>query len=83
MAKKKPHAHRTFGEDGTAVCECGKEFDDDAAWMRHYESSHTAAERREIENRPDPADEKAAAKAADEAHAAVVRARDEAEAAPS
>lgn len=83
MAKKKQHAHRTFDEDGRATCECGKEFDSDEEWNRHYEKSHPIAERREIENLQSPAEQKADAKAADESHAAVVRARDEAEAASS
>lgn len=48
MAKK--HAHRILREDGRTECECGKDFDTDAAWRKHYENETTAKQREKLES---------------------------------
>jgi hypothetical protein len=75
------HAYRVVNEDGSATCECGKNFDSDDDWRGdHYEELHDEKERESLENR-DPAAEAEAQRRFDEAHAAMIAARDEAEAA--
>lgn len=49
MAKKKQHAHRILREDERVECECGRDFDTDADWRKHYERETTAKQREQLE----------------------------------
>lgn len=55
--RKKDHASRIVeNADGKTECVCGRTFDDDAAWRRHYEKETTAKQRAVLEGRAESKD---------------------------